>query len=191
MDEEALIMAVIRLRTESAEPLNAAALTALLTAEGVEAEASAVKKAASKATKRMAQSAAAAPAPITPAAEPAAPSNKELKAAMAAVESLRAAEAVMMKAQKRLANRHLLRSSAATEGDLDKAAIERAVVQAISGALPAGETTVSRERFEADLATLQWILHPGVARSERFEVALTGEQRAAATAQLAMLNSKR
>ena len=188
MDEEALISAVIRLRQQSTEPLNAAALTALLTAEGVDVEPSAVKKAASKATKRMA---ATAPAPVAPAAKPAAPSNREKKAAAAAVESFRRAEADMVKAQKRLASHDLLRTSAAAEVDLDKAAIERGVVLAISGVLPEGSASVSRERFEADLATLEWILHPGVAQSERFQVALTDEQRVQATTQLAMLKSMR
>jgi len=91
----------------------------------------------------------------------------------------------MMKAQKRLQNRHMLSRSALESGeDLDKAAIERAVKRAISGALDPGET-VSRERFEADLATLQWILHAGA------PVDLDEAARKAATTQLEMLMAKK
>lgn len=52
MEEEALIAAVLRLRLASAEPLQAAALHAALSSEGLDVDMSAVKKAASKAAKR-------------------------------------------------------------------------------------------------------------------------------------------
>jgi hypothetical protein len=191
MDEEALIAAVLRIRAVSAEPLSVAQVHAALVAEGADVEMGPVKKAASKATKRAAVAGAGAGAGAggagaPPAVQPEAlstqkPSNKELKAARAAAESLKVAESCMMKAQKRLQNRHLLNASGGEE--LDQAAVARAVSRAISGALDAGET-VSRERFEADVATLQYILHAGA------PVALADEQRKAATTQLEMLMAK-
>ena len=185
MDEEALIEAVLRLRAASAEPLSVAQLHAALVAEGADAEMGPVKKAASKAAKRAAAAGTAPEVPAAAAEASANPSNKELKAAKAAADSLKAAEGCMMKAQKRLQNRHMLSRSALESGeDLDKAAIERAVKRAISGALDPGET-VSRERFEADLATLQWILHAGA------PVDLDEAARKAATTQLEMLMAKK
>jgi len=180
MDEEALIAAVIRIRAGS-EPLTNSQVHAALTADGFEVDLSAVKKAASKAAKRTG-STVALPAPA-PAAEPSKPSNKELKAAKSAAESLKAAESAMARAVRRLQNRHLL-SSASASGQggepLDEAAIDAAVARAISGALDEGQS-VSRERFEADVATLQWVLHPGCPRATPMEQAV------AAAAQLKML----
>jgi hypothetical protein len=175
MDEEALIDAVVRVRSASAEPLTAAQVHKALTDEGVGAlEFSAVKKACSKAAKRM--------PPVDPAAaaseQPAKPSKKEEKAAKAAAGALAAAEGVMMNALKRLQNRHNLNSR--TEVSADKAFLERAVQRAITGSLDPGET-ICGERVAADKATLEWILHPGCS----FE--LPAEQRTAATTQLQRL----
>ena len=184
-----MISAVLRIRADSALQLTNAQLHAALVAEGADVEVSAVKKAASKAAKRTAATTDGSMA-ITPAETPAAvskPSNKELKAAKASADAFKAVEGTMMKAVRRLQNRHLL-SSASASGDgsapLDKASIDRAVTRAISGALDAGET-VSRERFEADVATLQWVLHPMCPRET------SAEQAVAAAAQLEMLMAKR
>jgi hypothetical protein len=185
MDEEALISRVLSLRAASTEPLTAAQLHAALTDEGLELEFSAVKKAASKAAKRAPETMAASASPA-PETGPPTTSKKAEKAAKATAEALKAAETLMLNTQKRLQNRHLLNAAGGTL-PTDKAFIERAALRAITGSLDAGET-VSRERVEADMAMLEWLLHPGNPSD------IAQEQKLAAVAQLEMLkaqNSKR
>jgi hypothetical protein len=186
-DEEAdglaLIDAVIRIRSASAEPLTAAQVHKALTDEGANLEFSAVKKACSKAAKRMPPGDH--PAATTAAAaseQPTEPSNKEKKLAKAAAGALATAETGMMMALQRLQNRHTLNSNASLSPAFlalaDRAFLERAVQRAITGSLDPDETVCS-ERVAADKATLEWILHQGCS----FE--LSTEERTAATAQLA------
>lgn len=176
MDEEALIEAVLRIRASSGEKLTAALVHEKLAAEGVVVELSALKKAASKASKRAPQSI---EAPVQSTAKG---SGKELKAAKKAAELLKVAASTMMKSNVRLRDRHML-STYHSEPPADpKAFIEQAVSRAISGVMAADET-VSKKRVEADMATLLWLLHPG----NTFE--LPQERRTAAEAQLELIRS--
>ena len=182
MDEEALIDAVIRIRSASAEPLTAAQVHKALTDEGANLEFSAVKKACSKAAKRMPPGNPAATTAAAASEQPARMSKKEEKLAKAAAGALATAETVMMMALQRLHNRHTLNSNATLSpaflNSADSAFLERAVQRAITGSLDPDES-ICRERVAADKATLEWILHQGCS----FE--LSTEERTAATAQLA------
>ena len=88
----------------------------------------------------------------------------------------------MLNTQKRLQNRHML-NAAGGELPTDKAFIQRAAMRAITGSLDSGET-VCKERVEADLAMLEWILHPGNPSD------IAREQKTAAAAQLTMLKEQ-
>ena len=216
-NEEALIESCIRIRLASTEALTAAQVYATLISEGAAVEAGAVKKACSKATKRMAAASAnpaAATAAPASAAESEASSKQKIKAAKAATEALKAAESAMMSSQKVLRDKvgtsrsnttpshpachsRALRSrvpgspaqwmfdgqGGAPPSDT-KAFIQLATARAVSGTLDVGES-VSKERVDADVATLQWVLHSG----SPFE--LPEEQRVAARVQLDKLESIR
>jgi len=184
-NEEALIESCIRIRLASTEALTPAQVHAALISEGVAVEAGAVKKACSKATKRMASAnpAAATSAPAS-AAESEASSKQKLKAAKAATEALKAAESAMMSSQKVLRDKWMFDGQGGAPPSDTKAFIQLATARAVSGTLDVDES-VSKERVDADVATLQWVLHPG----SPFE--LPEEQRAAARVQLDKLESIR
>jgi len=174
--EDELIDNVLRIKG-TAPGLTAKQVHEALTAEGVSVEFSAVKKAASKAAKRL--PAQLPDAPPAPEPVPTAPSKQEQKRANAQAEALKAGEHAMFTALKGL---HEERWMVALHGDSKdrKSFIDRAAACAISGALANGDL-VSKERVEADVATLQYILLPG----SPFE--LPEEERTQAQAQLEKL----
>lgn len=178
--EEELIQNVIRIKSASVEALTVAQVHAALVAEGVQVELASVKKAASKAAKRMPSAASAAchSGLYPPAAIPMA-SKKELKKEAAIADALKAAELAMMTAQKALHQESWMVALHGTQEET-KAFIDRAAKLAISGGLSAGES-VGKERVTADVATLQYLLTPGAP----FE--LGEEEQAAAQAQLEKL----
>ena len=177
VSEEDLIDSVARIKLASADALTAKQVHEALTSEGVVVDFSAVKKAASKAAKRT--PAALPPAPVQALPEAPAQSKSELKKANAKVEALKAAEVAMFTALKAL---HEERWMVALHGEQrdTKAFIDSAAAGAISGALAAGEP-VGKERVDADVATLQYILLAG----SPFELA--EEERKMAEAQLEKL----
>jgi len=156
--EEDLIASVLRVKSASSEQLTAKQVHEALTAEGITADFAAVKKAASKAAKR-APAETALPAAPVPAPTPPAPSKQDQKRATAQAEALKAGELAMFTALKEL---HQERWMVALHGESrdTKAFIDRAAAFAIAGALT-DEDGLSKERVEADVATLQYILLPG------------------------------
>ena len=180
VDEEALIAHVIRVKCASGESLTAAQVHAALTVEGLEVAAKDVKKACSKAAKRLDPSMQ--DAAVVEAA--AAPSKQQLKAAKVAADSLKAAEAAMMNSQKALRDRWMFDGVGGAPPSDSKGFIELATARAISGTL-APEEVLSKERVEADVCTLAWILTPG----SPFK--LPNEQCEGARAQLERLESLR
>ncbi len=164
MDEEQLIEAVIRVRSELAASSPAEALKAL-EGEFDGLTLSQVKKACSKASKRTGKAAPAAATKESPAAEPAEPvrSKRKEKAAarqeQAAAAELKSAESEMMEAQRRL--------RAAKSGDAMTAEvtisgtvedfIQQATARAIAGKLEPGDEAVLKERIEADITALEWV----------------------------------
>jgi len=180
-EEEELIESVLRIKLASSTTLTAAQVHAALTAEGSGATFAQVKKAASKAAKRAptagadVQAAALADPP-----KPDAPRSKqELKKSAALEEGLKSAQVAMMGALKAL---HAERWMVALHGRPQdtKDFVDRAAALALSGLLEKGEA-ISRERVEADMASLHYMLMPGS------PFVLSDEERAAAHAQLEKL----
>lgn len=157
--EEALILAVIRLKQGDAA-LTVAQLHEALAKEGIEAAAAQVKKANSKATKRMATAAASAPAP-EPQAAAATSSKKEQKAQKALADAMKAAEAHMMAAQTRMRDRWLADGVGKAPPSEGKMLVQYATTRALTGVLENKEV-LSMERLAADVATLEWMLLPGM-----------------------------
>ena len=179
--EEQLIEHVVRLKTATPE-LTAGQVHAALLAEGVDVELAAVKKAASKATKRMLAAPPAAPVPVPAPPNAAAPSKQESKRATAAAEALKAAEVAMMTAQKALHQERYMVAMHGAEADT-KGFVDKVVALAISAVLEPDEPAATKERVEADVATLQYVLLGG----SPFE--LPDDQRVAARAQLEKLEA--
>lgn len=175
--EEELIESVIRIRLASTVALTAAQVHTALVAEGVETSLAQVKKAASKAAKRTPTTAAAAESAVP--ARPDAPSKQEIKKAAAIEEGLKSAQVAMMAALKSL---HAERWMVALHGRSEdtKDFIDRAGAFALSGLLDKGEA-ISKERVEADVATLHYMLLPGS------PFTMSDEEQAAARAQLEKL----
>lgn len=174
LTEEELIDAVIRVKSASEDTLTAAQVHAALTAENVAVELKDVKKAASKAAKRTPTTATIASEP-----KPQGPSKQALKKDAAMASALKSAEMAMQWAQKAL---HEESWMVALHGNTaeTKAFMDRAAACAISGLLLEGEA-IRKERVEADLATLHYMLLPG----SPFD--LPEESRNAAATQLALL----
>ena len=160
MEEEKLIEAVLRLRVEAPEAETAAQILAALEAEGHgDLCLGAVKKAASKATKR------AGPPPQKPAAPAAAPEiSSEAKAernakAKAKAEKLKAAELkaaenAMMDAQRRL---RIAKGSGDDGGAVQvqggiELFIQQITTKALSGILEPGDEAVLAQRIEVHAA---------------------------------------
>jgi len=175
--EDELIEAVLRIKRASEEPLTAAQVHAALAAENVTCELKEVKKAASKAAKRAPPTTTAATESEPP--KPQAPSKQSLKKEAAMATALKSAEMAMQWAQKAY---HEESWMVALHGNTEetKAFIDRAAACAISGLLFDGEI-VCKERVEADIATLHYMLLPGSPFN------LPEESRNAATTQLALL----
>eukprot|EP00325_Prymnesiales_sp_UTEX-LB-985_P020924 CAMPEP_0174716464 /NCGR_PEP_ID=MMETSP1094-20130205/24268_1 /TAXON_ID=156173 /ORGANISM="Chrysochromulina brevifilum, Strain UTEX LB 985" /LENGTH=308 /DNA_ID=CAMNT_0015916229 /DNA_START=27 /DNA_END=953 /DNA_ORIENTATION=- len=193
--EETLVEHVMRIKQASAEPLTTSQIQAALAEEGMTFETSQVKKAASKATKRIAHGSASPAAPAVPedatVVDAAAKSKNAAKRAAAAAEALKAAEAKMMSTQKALRDRWMHDGMGNAPGGGKptdtKSFIEHAAAHAISGTLTEDEA-VSRERVEADVAMLHWILHPNSTFAEMFP---SEDDRKAARAQLDKLEELR
>jgi len=176
--EDELIESVLRIKVASSATLTAAQVHAALTDEGLaNVSLAQVKKAASKAAKRMTGTAM--PAAELAAPKPDAPSKQEQKKAAAIEEGLKSAQSLMMSALKAL---HAERWMVALHGRPEdtKDFIDRAGAFALSGLLDKGEA-VSKERVEADAATLHYMLLPGS------PFAMSDEEQAAARAQLEKL----
>eukprot|EP00322_Chrysochromulina_rotalis_P002407 CAMPEP_0115852980 /NCGR_PEP_ID=MMETSP0287-20121206/13272_1 /TAXON_ID=412157 /ORGANISM="Chrysochromulina rotalis, Strain UIO044" /LENGTH=295 /DNA_ID=CAMNT_0003307051 /DNA_START=12 /DNA_END=899 /DNA_ORIENTATION=+ len=156
LSEDALIESVIRIKAASSMPLTAKEVFDTLVAEGAQVELSQVKKAASKAAKRTTTLPEA--RVLVPTAS-AGPSKAEAKKAQAQADALKAGEVAMFSALREL---HQERWMVALHGESKdtKSFIDHAVASAISGALTEDEG-VSKERVEADVATLQYVLLPG------------------------------
>ena len=160
-DEEALILAVLRVRTELAAHSASEAFQAL-ESEFDGLTLSQVKKACSKASKRSKAVPTATKEPPA-AAEPAEPSKRKAKEAarqeQAAAAELKAAESEMMDAQRRL-------RAAKSGGDITAEVtisgtiedfIQQATARAIAGKLEPGDDAVLKERIEADITALEWV----------------------------------
>jgi len=162
MDEEQLIEAVLRVKLTGVDS-TPTALHAALVAEGHEVELSQVKKAASKATKRAARAGTleSAPAPAPPAASRAPTANeskKQAKQEKQAAAELKAAQAAMMEAQRKL--------RAVKSGGADMAVtikgtaeefVQKITAKALSAVLEDDDEKHLKERMEADIAALEWV----------------------------------
>ena len=156
MEEEQLIAAVSRVKLASEATLTAAEVHKVLASEGLDVSLSQVKKAASKAAKNKLDVPVAAPAAT--AAPPAPNSAKQAeKKAKAAREALKATEAAMMEQQKALRNRWLAEGHGSVPPYEGAAFVQYVTSRALAGALSDGEE-LTRERVEADVATLEWML---------------------------------
>lgn len=161
LDEEALIEAVVRIRTAGE---SAAQVHAVLTAEGVEVSLSDVKKAASKAAKRMgglpaaASKQQAAPAPAAAPANPEKAAKAAKKAEKQANAELKAAEQDMMQAQRKLRAAKSGNSDGAVtiDGDVQQF-IQAIAMRALSGVLEPGDSDHLALRIEADICALEWV----------------------------------
>ena len=179
--EEDLIERVLAIKSSSVDPLTAAQVHAKLTTDGVQVELSQVKKAASKAAKRVPTTLPAAPVAVP--APAAGISKQEAKRAAVATDALKAAELAVMTALKSLHHERWMVALHGTAEDT-KAFLDRAAKQAICGSLDDGEP-ISKERVEADVVTLQYVLLAG----SPFK--LPDGDRSAAKAQLEKLESFR
>ena len=165
LTEAELIESVVRLRSAD----GSLTTTQIHAALGPELDFGLVKKAVSKATKRMAQQGSALPeAPVVvPVPKPASgvddqaakPSKQAMKKAAAVAEALKAAEVSMMTALKARYQERWMVALHGTAAET-KAFIDRAAMLAISGTLEQDEG-LSKERVDADVATLHYLLLPG------------------------------
>lgn len=178
-DEDALIEAVIRVRAEDVAE-SAAQVMQVLEKEGMNLTLSQVKKACSKASKRVGPAVAAAAPAVSQPPITSQPSEKtQARQAKLAAAELKAAETAMMDAQRKL--------RAAKAGDISapvtisgtaEAFIQQATSQAITGTLQPGDSEVLKERIEADIAALEWVklaAAAGVLSLTEDVVALGGE----------------
>ena len=153
-----MIEAVLRVRLTGAE--TAAQVHAALEGEGLEVTMSQVKKASSKATKRLGEQPA--PAVIEPAKPSAAKEAKLAKQAASQEKAknaeLKSAENAMMEAHRKLRGLKSGDPSApiTVEGTAESFA-QQVTKRAITGVLEPGDTDFLKERIEADIATLEWI----------------------------------
>lgn len=166
MDEETLITHILRVKGTGAA--SNAEVHAALVAEGIKCELKDVKKAASKAAKRGMLAPAAVPqtaAENDPSAENAAPAmsaKAAKKAAMAeknAAAELKAQEAIMMEAQRKLRTAKSgggMGEKVHVEGTVEHF-IQQITTRAISGILEKGDEVVLRERVDADIAAIEWV----------------------------------
>lgn len=161
LDEEALIEAVVRIRTAGTAE-SAAQVHAALTAEGVEASVSDVKKAASKAAKRVgglaSKQQAPAPAPAAAPVNPEKAAKAAKKAEKQANAELKAAEQDMMQAQRKLRAAKSDNSEGAVtiDGDPQKF-IQAITMRALAAVLEPGDSDYLALRIEADICALEWV----------------------------------
>lgn len=159
-DEETLIAAVVRVRSDKADA-TANQVHQQLVAEGADVTLAAVKKASSKAAKR-----GVAPATTQPSAAPSAPtetSKKEQKAAKAQASMLQAAETHMMDMNRKLRlaigeDEFALAMQAQAKSDMGEQFIKAVTERALEAKLTERDALVPRERVAADLATLEWMV---------------------------------
>jgi len=161
LSEDELIEAVIRVR-EALGAVSASAVHAALTEQGVKVTLPAVKKAASKATKRV--GAPATKAESDPVAAPPAPSAAKLckqeKAEKAKLKAdaaaLKAAENEMMEAQRKL-RAAKSGSEAITISGTAEEFIQKVTAVALAATLEEDDARFLKERVEADIAALEWV----------------------------------
>ena len=163
LTEDQLIEAVLRVR-ESIGNVSAGQMHAALTEQGVKVTMPQVKKACSKATKRVGVPAAQATAPAAePPAEPSAAKlakqEAKQKAKMKAdAAALKAAENDMMEAQRKLrVARSGSKEEAVTITGSAEEFIQKITGLALAATLEDGDTRCMRERVEADIAALEWV----------------------------------
>ena len=183
MDEEALIAAVVRVRLEG-ETFKS--VHEKLVAEGLKCEASEVKKACNKASKRghtgIVEVATDGAAEAAPAAE-AVQSKRAAKAAKNAgdqkLAELKAAEQHMMETQRLLKGKKTGDPNAAITIDgTAEAFIQRCTAKALSAGLEPGDQNFLKERIDADIAALEWVRMASAAGALKLTediVALGGE----------------
>ena len=142
MEEEALIISVLRLRLNGE---SVAQVAALLEQEGTSVPLSQVKKACSKAAKRAPAAPAAAPAAAPPAPDGASNEKKEAKKAKAAAAMIKSAESAMLESQRRL---KLAKDSDEINAQVPRHAMEgfiqRQTKLAVGGILGPGDAAVLR-----------------------------------------------
>jgi len=161
--EEELIQNVIRIKSASVEALTVAQVHAALVAEGVQVELAPVKKAASKAAKRVGEQPVVAPAVAPAASEPTAAKQAKLAKQAAAQEKAKAAEIksaenTMMEAHRKLRGAKTGDPSApVTITGSAEDFVQQVTTRAITGILEEGDARFLKERIEADIATLEWI----------------------------------
>lgn len=191
MSDEQLISLVVGIR-ESQPALTAAQIHEKLVTDGVTdgpdpLELSRVKKAASKATKRLAKlpPTAAAPAPAAEAPR----SKREAKIAKAAEDYMKAAESHMMDQNRklRIAMGDDEYSAAIATSDRGENFIKLVTERALEAKLTPAEALVPRERLSADLATLEWM----IAAEKNGTLVLPEDARTTAVAQIERLRSVR
>ena len=161
-EEEKLIEAVIKARAAGAT--TNAEVHAALSAEGMDVPMATVKKAASKATKRVGTPAAASAAPAPAAAPLDAPvsakaAKKAEQAKKAAAAELKAAENGMMEAQRKLRTAKaggVAGQAVHIDGTMEQF-IQAITTRAISGILEDGDVKVLKERMDADIQALEWV----------------------------------
>ena len=184
IEEEALIEAVMRVRSAGAETAAACHEALVLEAPFAALTLSQVKKAASKATKRSAKEPkppAETAAAKAAAAPPVVNEAKVAKQAKAQATELKSAENAMMDAQRRL-------RAAKSGGDMGAMAvtvtgtietfIQQVTAKAMKGVLDPGEERYLKERVEADISALEWVRlaqKAGALRLTEDIVALGGE----------------
>lgn len=191
-DEETLIEKIIALRLAGAGNDAPAALLEKIQADGAEGLISLaqVKKAASKATKKMAKDGSLAPSPAAlaeaakPAPAPVVSAAKQKKQEKSAAAELKAAQAEMMEAQRRL-------RSVKNGGDASMAVtitgsaedfVQKITAKALSGVLEADDDKFLKERIDADIAALEWVKlasSTGALKLTEDVVALGGEMQLA------------
>jgi len=162
MDEEALIEAVLRVKLGGAS-MTAAQVHGILEGEGNVVTLSQVKKAASKAAKRVGEQPVVAPAVAPAASEPTAAKQAKLAKQAAAQEKAKAAEIksaenTMMEAHRKLRGAKTGDPSApVTITGSAEDFVQQVTTRAITGILEEGDARFLKERIEADIATLEWI----------------------------------
>ena len=155
MDEATLIAHVVRLR--AATEMTAKEVHAALTAEGATCTFGEVKKACSKASKQGLTSM----EPVMAPTAAAVPSEKQAaKAAKAATSTMKAAESHMMDTCRRLrlAMGDDEYSAAVATSDRGEKFIQSVCATALEAKLPVEQQKAIKERVDADLATLEWML---------------------------------
>ena len=182
--EEQLIEAVMALRLEDGgAALTVAQLHSALEKSGVSASVSEVKKAASKASKRAPKQEEASAVQET---APVAVSKSQAKAAKVFEQKMKAAEAAMMEEQKRLRDRWIHDGTGKAPPHEGKAFIQFVTGRALAGALEP-EEELCKERIEADVATLEWM----ILADQAGELQLPVEGREGAHSQLERLKTVR